>query len=146
MQGLVKELEHVESIAKRAIHLSKEVKKLVALTLARDAVMVILGSTREAADTWSDCIGRLTGEDWDKVGVTRLLVKSLLVDGAYMFNGSIHEIPAAGVVYSIASMLKGFLWSAWKEIFFLAFGERVTDELFGEELHFTNETTALGFL
>ena len=53
-----------------------------------------------------------------------------LADGAYEFNDSIHNIPAFDIIGNTIAMPQGCLWSAClEEIFFLAFGVHVTNEI-----------------
>lgn len=120
----------LRSFMQKGVDLSNKVKKRVALTLARNAIEVALERVRESGETWSSFFQHFTEDDWDRVGVERRLVRRLLADGAHAFNDSIHEIPAEEVVGSIASMPLGSLWSAWEEIFYLAFQIQVSDEIF----------------
>jgi len=57
-------------------------------------------------------------------------VKCLLADATHVFIDSIYKVSAKEVVGSIVNMPLGFVWSAWEEIFHLAFPRHVTNEVF----------------
>ena len=129
-------MSELKSFLKKGLLLGDKVKKRVALTLARIEVEKAVGRMKDGDASWSEFFAGFTPHEWDRVHVVKQLVRKLLADGAYEFNDSIHRIPPDEVVGSIVAMPQGSLRSAWEEIFFLAFGVRVTDQIFQEEAEY----------
>lgn len=133
----------LQKAMKKGLELSNKAKKRVALTLARMEVEKKADRAKLESETWHSFIKSLTTTELRRAGVEKKLVRELLADGAHEFNDSIHYIPPEEVVESIAFMPHGSLRLAWKEVFSLAFGKSITDELFKDELDYTTEQREL---